>query len=152
MKCILATLALVVSAAATAQTPYPTLDYLPLDSTAHVQVPDTLARHTVRQATLDEAAALLKRADTGLRPYAVTGPSCRKDDTHKTCKTKTKACEKAKSFAKKYSLHVMCSALYDQATILLTTVPAPSQETAGVSPVDAGSENSERGNSPAVPQ
>lgn len=151
MKRLLTTLALAFSAAAGAA-PLPAPDYLPLDTTARARTPETLVSQSVRATSLEDAVALLKQGDSGLRPFAAMGPSCHKDDTRKSCKTKTLACEKAKSFAKKYSLHAVCSALYDQATILLTTVPAPTQETAGASAVDAGSENSERGNSQAVPQ
>lgn len=76
-----------------------------------------------RALSIDRAKQLLASTEgKAWRVFAVQGPVCT-SKKYKHCKPVKKACTEAKRFAKKYRVHAVCSKLYRQSTVLLTTVP-----------------------------
>lgn len=84
---------------------------------------DSLAPGQTRALSINGAKQLLASTEgKAWRVFAVQGPVCT-SKKYKYCKPVKKACAEAKRFAKKYHVHATCSKLYQQSTVLLTTVP-----------------------------
>lgn len=84
---------------------------------------ESTAPGQTRALSLDGAKKLLASTEgKAWRVFAVQGPVCT-SKKYKYCKPFKKACTEAKRFAKKYHVHATCSKLYQQSTVLLTTVP-----------------------------
>lgn len=83
----------------------------------------------VQELAPDEAKDLLKStAGANWHVLEVRAPACDKPvpkEKRKECEQISKRCDDATKIANKYRAQITCSALYQQTTVVLTTVPTP---------------------------